>query len=201
MGLGHPSQTMRVAIVNNGATEPANILNLLGGNDTKVFAYSDTAQIDTDKFDLLVLSGSSQFPVVYNQDKLAGELSLILATTIPTLGICYGCELIAVAFGGTLKDRGSGTQTKGSLRVDIAVDNPIFQGKKDFVVYDAHRWIIDKMPAHFSILARSAHGPEIIKHDTRPIYGFQFHPEKMLDDTFGDELFAEFIKHEVSTQT
>lgn len=190
---------MHAAIINNGSTEPTNILRLLEGNEVVVFSYADAKKANADDFDLLVLSGGSQFPIEYNKEKLRDEIALIRRSSIPTLGICYGCELIAIAFGGTLTDRGDKTQGRTALRVEVVKNNPIFQGKKEFLVYDAHRWVIDQVPTDFEVLARSVHGVEVIKHKTRPIYGFQFHPEKMLDETFGDELFAAFIKQEVPT--
>ncbi len=188
---------MRAAIINNGASSPDKILSLLDGASCEVVGYADIAKLCTDDFDVLVLSGSSQFPVVYNREKLKDEIALIQTSNIPVLGICYGCELIAVAFGGSLRDRGEGSQKRDSVEVEVVADNPLFLGRRQFEVYDAHRWAIDTVPPDLQILARSIHGPEVIRHRSRPIYGFQFHPEKMLEQTFGDELFRSFLKLEV----
>lgn len=188
---------MRVAVVNNGASVPEKILSLLGENPSTIFTYSEVSNIRSGDFDLVVLSGSSQFPITYNQEKLQDEIALIQESAIPILGICYGCELIAIAFGGTLKDMGRGGKEQDTVHIDVVKDSPMFQGRGDFLVYDAHRWVIDTIPDTIEVLARSAHGPEIIKHKTRPIYGFQFHPEKMVEETFGDELFSAFTKQEV----
>lgn len=187
---------MRIAIINNGGVPPENILHLIK-NDAEIFDYQNVSTLDVRNFDFLILSGSSQFPIEYNLEKLQDEINLIKRSTIPTLGICYGCELIAVAFGGSLKDRGEGTQERKALKVEVSKDDPIFQGQKEFMAYDAHRWVIDVLPEELEVLARSVHGPEVIRHKERPLYGFQFHPEKMLEKTFGDELFNEFIKLKV----
>ncbi|MBI4121241.1 MAG: hypothetical protein HY457_03230, partial [Parcubacteria group bacterium] len=87
---------MRVAIVNNGISAPTNILRLLGKETVTVFNFSETDKIQNADFDLLILSGSSQFPIVYNREKLAREIALIQESAIPILGICYGCEVVAV---------------------------------------------------------------------------------------------------------
>ncbi len=184
---------MRVAIVNNSGIPLENILNLIQ-SDAEVFGWQSVSLLDTQNFDLLILSGSSQFPIEYNREKLEGEIELIQKSTIPTIGICYGCELIAVAFGGKLKDRGEGTQERKPVLIKVREEHPIFQGQKEFMAYDAHRWVIDTLPDDLEILAESVHGPEVIRHKNRPIYGFQFPPEKMLNETLGDELFNEFIK-------
>lgn len=187
---------MKIAVVNNANSYPQNILRLIG-QEAEVFNFDKADEIDVNDFDLLILSGSSQFPIEYNKEKLQGEINLIRRSTIPTLGICYGCELIAVSFGGKLKDRGEGTQELKPIKVEVIERDEVFRGRKDFVVYDAHRWVIDTLPDEFEVLARSLHGPEVIRHKERPLYGFQFHPEKMLDETFGDELFNEFIRLKV----
>ena len=191
---------MRVAVVNNATIEPKRILSLLKEDEVEVFDYSQSKNIFREKFDLLILSGSSQFPIEYNKDKLADEIELIQKSSTPILGICYGCELIAVAFGGTLADRGEGSQLRENVCVKTDIADSLFMGREEFLVYDAHRWSIDVVPESWSVLASSEHGPEVIKHKTRPVYGFQFHPEKMLDETFGDELFNSFLKIEIGAR-
>lgn len=188
---------MKVAIVNNGTGVPKKILELVKNHEVEVFDIQSASTLDTNGFDFLILSGSSQLPIEYSKERLQPEIDLITRSTIPTLGICYGCELIAVAFGATLKDRGENTQERKPILIKAVVDTTLFGEKKEFLVYDAHRWIIDTLPPEFEVLAESEHGPEIIKHKTRPLYGFQFHPEKMTDETFGDEIFEELMKMEV----
>ena len=95
---------MHIAIVNNAATKPDSLLRLLGKNTSQVFGYAESHLVEPAHFDLLILTGSSQFPIVYNREKLQAEIALIQRSNILTLGICYGCELIAVAFGSTLKE-------------------------------------------------------------------------------------------------
>ena len=189
---------MHVAIVNNSAFSPDNIISLLKENTYEIFDYSRANEIDCKKFDLLILSGSSQFPVEFNKEKLTAEISLIQSCAIPIVGICYGCELITVAFGGTLKDRGEGTQERVPFQINVLVDDPIFLGRKDFVAYDAHRWIVDQTSPVLQVLAESIHSPEVVRHTKYPIYGFQFHPEKMQDKTFGDEIFEAFVNQYVT---
>ncbi|MEK7063402.1 MAG: gamma-glutamyl-gamma-aminobutyrate hydrolase family protein, partial [Patescibacteria group bacterium] len=144
--------------------------------------------------DLIVLSGSSGFPVALdNSNALAAEIELIRSSTVPLIGICYGCELIAHAFGGTLADHGEGSREQDLVSIKVTKDDSIFGGRSEFEAYDAHRWVIADVPAEFEVLARSAHGPEVIRHKDRPLWGFQFHPEKMVDESYGDEVFNSLL--------
>ncbi|MDB5245491.1 MAG: synthase, small subunit [Parcubacteria group bacterium] len=183
---------MNIALINNGTKEPGKLLSLLAGHDIKMFTLERANEALAGTYDLVVLSGSSRFPIAYNLETLAPELKLIRECITPLLGICFGAELLAVAYGGTLRD--AGPKEKGVYEIFAEVNDPLFMGRSAFEAYEAHRWTIDSLPDELEILAFSAMGPEIIRHRTKPQYGFQFHPEKMCDETFGDELFRSLLK-------
>lgn len=182
---------MRIALVNNGTKEPDLLYDLLAGNEIATYASEDALGVLAASHDLIVLSGSSRYPIVYHLDDLSAELEMIRTTRTALIGICYGAELLTVAYGGTLRD--TGHKDKGIYTVSPVIDDPIFGGKSAFDVYEAHRWIIDRLSSDLEVLAASTAGPEVIRHTTRPHYGFQFHPEKMCDQTYGDELFRSVL--------
>lgn len=180
---------MKVVLVNNGIKKPEKLLNLLQEHDVVVFDSSELTALKPAEFDAIVLSGSSRFPITENEWLLLPEIDLIKTTTTPIVGICYGCELIARAFGGSLVDHGEESKERDLVRIDVVADDPMFSGRTSFDAYDAHRWVIASLPPELRVLARSEHGPEIIRHTERLIWGFQFHPEKMVDQSFADEVF------------
>lgn len=184
---------MRVALVNNGTKEPQKLLDLLHGHYVRVFDSSQVPTISASEFDLIVLSGSSRFPITENEWLLLPEIDLIKTTTVPVIGICYGCELIARAFGGSLVDHGEESKEHDLVRVEVVADDPIFGGRTEFEAYDAHRWVIASLPPELRVLARSEHGPEVIHHTEQLIWGFQFHPEKMVDQSYADEIVTTLI--------
>ncbi len=185
---------MKIAIVNNGIHFPEKIAAMVCDYTYTVFNRKDISALNHEDFDLIILSGSSQLPVKYSQEILEPEMELIRTSTTPVLGICYGCELMAVAFGGQLTDAGADSKKRSPISIHTTQESALFLEKKHFLVYDAHRWIIERVPKEFDILATSDHGPEIIKHKTRPLYGFQFHPEKMHEQTDGYILFHNLLK-------
>lgn len=182
---------MHIALVNNGTKEPEKLRTLLSGHHIEEFSLENAADALRGTHDLVVLSGSSRFPIAYNLEALAPEFRLIRECTSPLLGICFGAELLAVAYGGTLRD--TEHKEKGIYTITALKDDPLFLGVTSFDAYEAHRWVIDTIPEEMELLAESPMGPEVIRHRTKPQYGFQFHPEKMCDETYGDELFRSFL--------
>lgn len=185
---------MKVAVINNGVRHPERILALIRTADTSVFNHEEVANLSLADFDLMILTGSNRFPIHYHQRELTPVLDLIRLSHIPTVGICYGCQLIATAFGATLVDRGSEAKHRDLIKIDVTVDDPIFGGRQSFMAYDAHRWVIDTVPEELAVIATSEHGPEVIKHRSRPMYGFQWHPEKMTTLGNGDEIFYRLVE-------
>lgn len=183
---------MKVALINNGTNEPEKLLALLAGHEVTEYPLEQASDALCAAFDLVILSGSSRLPIAYNLDVLAPELKLIRECTSPLLGICFGAELLAVAYGGTLRD--TEHKEKGIYTITALSNDPLFQGRDSFDAYEAHRWVIDTIPTELELLASSDMGPEIVRHRTKPQYGFQFHPEKMCDETYGDELFRSFLE-------
>jgi len=183
---------MKVLIVNNSEQYPELLAECFKDAEIKIISYSDLIDIDDSLFDCAVLSGSSNFPIVGNENEMLPELQFIRSTAKPVLGICYGFELIVVAFGGTLKMMDHKAQ--GVLEMRMTASDPIFRGVEKLFVYEGHHWVADTLPPSLLPLAESAHGIEAIRHTDRLIYGFQFHPEKLMRETEGSKVIKNFIE-------
>jgi GMP synthase (glutamine-hydrolysing) len=99
----------------------------------------------------------------------------------PLLGICYGAEIIALTFGGSIRKMPFHVQ--GTTAVSVSAQNPLTVGRKSISVYESHSYCVARLPANFRSLARS----EYCEHEifaNGKIYGTQFHPEKSGDDGF-----------------
>lgn len=182
---------MNVLLIDNGTTLLTKLEALIPGH-TVVQTWREFTDEQVENADLIVLSGGSLMQLVGNEAEFEREMALVRDTRKPVLGICFGCELITRAFGGTLAHMPEAHKGKRTITLVPFLAS--------IEVYENHQWVIDQMPAGFSIMALSDAGPELIRHMARPIYGMQFHPENLVDEAQGDELFQAFLTHVLEGQ-
>lgn len=182
---------MRILLVDNNSHLLDKLKILIPGEEI-VHRWDDLKDLNSEDFDLIVLSGGSMFQIVGNEDKLIDEIEIIKQDKKPLIGICYGCELIVESFGGTLEKMPE--KHKGLIDINIIKPDEIFRDMQSFKAYEKHTWKIKDLPECFTSLAKSEHSYEVIKHKQLPIYGFQFHPENMVDETQGDEIFMNLFR-------
>lgn len=109
----------------------------------------------------------------------------------PLLGICYGAEILALAYGGAL------TRLREKIyrynTVYVKKTNPLTGAQQRLKVFESHIFNISRLPPSFESLAYSKScGNEIIAHRELKLYGLQFHPECSSED--GLRILANFIK-------
>lgn len=160
-------------------------------------------QVDRTRFDrwgvlAVVISGHSTLIDDYDPRDLAPLVELIRESPTPMLGLCGGHQLIGLTFGaepalmGPLvagerdpkPDLAPGMRKEwGPYPVEISGDDPLFAGFDDTVIVEQrHYWELKSVPNGFVRLARSAACPiQAIRHEHRPLYGVQFHPERYSD--------------------
>ena len=137
----------------------------------------------------VVLSGS-QACLSRMEDRafFRGEADFVRKLRVPVLGICFGHQLIAWAFGAeVIAMPRPATEPK---HVVIEVPDHIFAswGPGDKIyVSEWHRDKVAHLPPGFMRLATSDFCEiEAMMHLRRPIYGVQFHPERRPRDWEGE---------------
>jgi GMP synthase (glutamine-hydrolysing) len=96
---------------------------------------------------------------------------------VPVLGICYGLQLIAVAYQGQVDPAARREFGKATLHIDAADD--LFQGiSPETQVWMSHGDALSILPQDFEAFAHSSNAPICaIRNKSRRLYGVQFHPE------------------------
>ncbi len=139
----------------------------------------------------IILSGGPGDP--YGPLNVTADLLVLMKYDVPTIGLCLGHEIIAVANEGKISNLQEEQNRMENIVIDVA-DDQIFKGlKKDVKLRKKHYRHITKVPKDFEVLAHSDTCPvEIIKHKTKNIYGFQAHPEVSGEE--GNIIINNFLK-------
>ena len=137
------------------------------------------------------------------------DFDLLLARTaldrgLPTLGICYGMQLLALADGATLHqhlpdDRpGSGDHSGGVQHpIHVLAGSKLAKalGVEPGPVISRHHQALDRVPSPWVVTARAACGlVEAIEHADHPFaLGVQWHPELADEGGPQDGLFRALV--------
>jgi GMP synthase (glutamine-hydrolysing) len=110
---------------------------------------------------------------------------------IPTLGICYGMQLMALDLGGAVDRTGVSEFGKTGL---TAVESELFAGlPEEQIVWMSHRDSVTAPPSGARVVAGSPSTPiAAFEEPGRRLYGVQFHPEVM-HTPHGTDLLKNFL--------
>ncbi len=112
---------------------------------------------------------------VYDKDAPAADPA-VLALGVPVLGICYGLQFIVHHLGG--KVVAATAREYGHAEVEVVAETPLFHGLPGkLAVWMSHGDHAEKLPAGFSLTAKTANAVAGIADEARRIWAVQFHPE------------------------
>ncbi len=149
------------------------------------------------QYDAVFIGGTGDFSVAQDRpewfERRVEWTNGLLEHNVPTLGLCYGFHLMALAVGGELKTRPDLEET-GTFDVRLTEE-----GKQDellgllpanFLAQQGHHDVVLTMPEPFVRLADSERCLwQAFRYPGKPFYGLQFHPELRRDD-FMDRMRA-----------
>ena len=177
----------------------------------------------SDVYDGLLLTGGADIhPSRYGQtvngsvamDEARDEaewklIDAFLQAGKPVFGICRGCQVLNVYFGGSLHQD---IETKARHRLDpkqpylvhsVAVNDPVLEAQygKVFVVNSCHHQAVDRLGQGLRITAVCPDDGvvEAFTHESLPVFAVQWHPEKLTgsylrpDAVDGSSIFDHFI--------
>lgn len=167
------------------------MLLLAGGEDVEPSRYNETNRGNRCKV---------------NARRDAWEFALldeVIRRRLPILGVCRGCQLLNVRFGGTLwQDLPSEFPGAGRHRIpdehmiDISKGSCLSRlvGAAACSVNSRHHQAVKKLATGFKVVARSRDGViEAIEGVDYPAVGVQFHPEGLFAD-FGRREFLPLFR-------
>jgi GMP synthase (glutamine-hydrolysing) len=110
---------------------------------------------------------------------------------VPTLGICYGMQLLTLALGGEVQR--APQREYGHAVVRHAQTGRLFGGlPSSLKVWASHGDLVAAAPPGFAVVATSANAPVAAMEDVdRGLYGLLFHPE-VVNTEHGTEVLRHF---------
>lgn len=122
------------------------------------------------------------------------DLLAALPDNVPVLGICLGHQTLAAHLGATI---GKAKEPRHGKPSDLTHSGHwLFDGiESPFQAGRYHALIVEHLPTDCQQIA-SSQGGEIMgfAHNTRPLYGLQFHPESILTPQ-GRSILESFLNH------
>lgn len=131
--------------------------------------------------DAILILGSASFvgeKLVW-QTEIFNYVRDMLFKGIPTLGVCFGHQLVAQGFGAAIQPVFEDNRKLAGVRnMKFNVQLGSIPAGAELAVAINHRQEIKELPSDFEALASSdAVKYEMIRHRTLPFWGIQGHPE------------------------
>lgn len=146
--------------------------------------------------------GPRDYPGAGGHQRLADDRSIALVRAAvgdgrPLLGICRGLQLIDVALGGTLVqhlDDAAGHRERSDPPYQAMARHEVrwvepgsalagALGPEPITVLSSHHQAIDRVGAGLAVVGVAPDGVvEAVEHETAPVYGVQWHPERTGSD-------------------
>jgi len=139
--------------------------------------------------DGFILSGAPILLTKTDAEPFVELTKSILNKKLPVLGICFGHQVIGMAYGASVY---KGEEVREEIELSLEKDDALFSGIDEVKFMEDHTEGIS-LPADFALLASSKeYSNEAMKHNTLPFYGVQFHPE--VSGFNGKMLIANFCR-------
>ncbi|MFA0778696.1 MAG: hypothetical protein RJAPGHWK_000187 [Candidatus Fervidibacter sp.] len=191
---GEPERAMTLAQRLDG-------IILSGGRDIPPDFYGEPPHPNTDTDDAM-------------RRRTEFEVALVRAMAEsgkPILGICLGCQLLNVAFGGTLiqdipsecpdalphrREQSFVTHTVRVVRPSLLAEWLRLDGEGEIVVASSHHQAVKVVGKGLRAVAYAPDGivEAVEAADGKPIVGVQWHPEAQQDEPHAQRLFDAFVR-------
>ena len=194
---------MRLLIVDNHDSFVFNIVGLLrqcaaGGRWRRLtWTVVKNDEIDFSgltEYDGVILSPGPGLP---NEANGLMRVVSCCAHAMPVLGICLGCQAIALHFGAALRQLEKPCHGHLSYLTEIDAADPLVgcfeNGKVGVGRY--HSWVVDNdsLPPELIAGSRDEDGNIMsLRHKSLPVFGTQFHPESIISEA-GAVMLGEYL--------
>lgn len=150
-------------------------------------------------FDRIIVSGSktSAMETAPWISKLHSFLKKAIDLKTPTLGVCYGHQVLVRVLGGVELMRKAEKPEVGWTQIQILQDSLLLKGlPREFISFSSHFQEVSGLPSGFKCVAQSERcGIQAFESESAALFGIQFHPERDLQGA--EDTFKKYKKHEL----
>lgn len=161
----------KIVLIDNFDSFTINFEHLLAvqtGRPPRIISYAKLKNTNLEEFDLAVISPGPGQPSEYP------DYAKLIDSGLPVIGICLGMQIINDYLGGETKPAKECVHGRSEK---IEFDGRIIE------VARYHSLYISRLAADMELIAESKSGlPMAIRHKSRPLLGYQFHPESFLTE-------------------
>jgi GMP synthase (glutamine-hydrolysing) len=194
MNCGSTHYAKKIANILKKSSVSSHILDLAFQNSTEM-----TSQLISCKPSGIIITGSPDHLYLPTARILSTLFAkFIVDTRTPTLGICYGHQMLAALFGGVIIKNPKGLEI-GPLKINFQKpDFPLFNGLQDkFLAVMMHYDVVTMLPSYFHNYANTTRTENVAiqyfeNNDAFPIFGVQFHPEMSRKNVY-NRIFRNFL--------
>lgn len=187
----HPPMPDHIAILDFGSQYTHLIARRVRelGVQSKIYPANTSANALQGRVWGVILSGGPRSVV---REPIIPHDAGIFLLDVPILGLCYGLQLMTQHFGGTVAS--GEAREYGQAILDPLLQHKILRGvPRDSTVWMSHGDHVSTAPPDFVVIGQSTDGTICaIAHETKPIVGFQYHPE-VTHSEFGYTMIKNFV--------
>lgn len=161
---------LRTLLVDNRDSFTCNLEHLLAratGTPPVVLRHDRLPEMQPEAHDLVVISPGPGAPEEYS------GYERVIDSSVPVLGICLGMQILNMHFGGVTAPLDGCVHGK--------TDTALFDDGRTFTVARYHSLHVVTPGEGLRVCARTPAGLVMaLRHESRPLMGYQFHPESFL---------------------
>lgn len=180
-----------ILILNCGSTKTPFIEDMVDEfDDFKAVPILEFQTTDLEAIQGIIISGAPILVTEQNIQPFLDQLSWIKTTELPVLGICFGHQLIGILHGAFASRM---REDRDWQLIEALEESTLFDRlPNEFEMMEDHCETIS-VPPNFKLIAASdACVNEAMQHESKPIFGVQFHPE--VSGNYGRTLIENFIR-------
>jgi GMP synthase (glutamine-hydrolysing) len=159
------------------------------GFENEIVAWETASKEDLQKSSGIIFSGSPTFFTEVDHSPYFDHYDFVKEGTIPTLGICFGHQLMGLLHGSTIF---RGEAIRETITISVVKEDKLFAGLgHETEMREDHTEGISLPPGFVHLARSSSYIVEGMRHPFLPLWGVQFHPEVSGEN--GKKLIANFL--------